>query len=86
MIQFKYPIGPLSLVELEDAKALVRYREVHGWFGREPVSKDPYDIGVKAKAEGSLQLTFGHIDIRTRRWYRDLWGARQHEFGIPLKS
>jgi hypothetical protein len=80
MIQHRYPIGPLSLVQMESAAATKRYQIIHGWIAPE---KDTYLVGMESQVERGVYPTFGHIDGSHRRWYRDEWN-RVGEFAIPV--
>ena len=80
--QYAYPIGPLSLVQLDYWQMTF---EVYPHSKPLP-GEDAYDYGIRRVAEAGVYPTFGHIDVRTRRWYSDLWGAREHEVGIKVKG
>lgn len=82
MHPYKYPIGPLSLVQLEYWKSSVKDAIRHG---RLPAGTDPVTYANTRMPNSGIYPTFGHIDIRTRRWYRDLWSGRRQEIGIKVK-
>lgn len=76
-----YPHGPLSLVQLDYwTTTFDRYPHAQVRIG-----EDAYDYGVRRVGEAGIYPTFGHIDVRTRRWYRDLF-AQVGEIGIPIQS
>jgi hypothetical protein len=66
MSDWPYPIGPLSLVELDYwVQSATRFQPVR-YAG--VCIPDIVTWANKKKAETGIYPTFGHIDVRTRRW------------------
>lgn len=74
-----YPMGPLSLVQLEYFHKAVA---LHVRCGRLPADTDPYDYGVKTVARLGIYPTYGHLDVMTRRWYTE--NGNGQEIGLQL--
>lgn len=83
MQQHPYPIGPLSLCELE---YWTRARSLRVRYFGEHIELDAYSWGSAMKSMVGIYPTFGHVDVRNRRWFKDLQQDRDQEIAIPVET
>lgn len=81
MQQTPYPMGPLSLYQLGYWKVSLHFHQIHGMPGSD---SDAYDLGIVGVAQRGIYPTFGHIDCKHGRWYKDIWGERIPENEVPI--